>query len=328
MMPIIVSKKEVEKQSNQVFNQFGNKWKLFASMNSKLTHENVHDLRNSGIGKFLVLAAMGESLEENVGFIKKYRDKIDVMTCDKGFGPLLERGVKADYVMICDCNILYKWIKPWINKTDGVKLLSTLYASPRWTHRWRGPRYYFVNKDAIQSQDIFNAYLKPKEIRNIPAGSNVSNAMLVFWTGSDELQNINWGGYEKYLLVGYDYSWRHRGNYYAWNNPKPKRYYMNHKTIRDMVGDLCFTSENLMFSAKWAYSYITSHGLPVVNCSGRGLLDIQQNNLENELKSISSNKDTAKETIKLFDLAKKAKEAYDLAASNFHNSRRHLYARV
>lgn len=327
-MPIIVSKKEVLKQSKQVYKQFGPKWNLFAKYNSRLPHEKTESLRNSGVGKFLVLAAMGESLVDSIPMLKKHRDKIDIVTCDKGFEVLMKNGIKPDYVFICDCNILYKWVKDSIHLTEGVKLITTLYASPRWVKRWRGPRYFFVNKDSIHTEEIFKPLLPEDDLRVIVAGSNVSNAMLIFFTGSDEHQNINWSGYENYFLVGYDYSWRPNGEYYAFNDPKPKRYYMNHRTMLDFKNQVCFTSENLFFSVKWLYSYITAHKLPVVNCSGRGLLDIDKGNLETILGRIKPRKEVHGFVTKAFEETKKAKKNFDECVKKFEESRRLLYAGV
>lgn len=326
-MAIVLSGEDVRKQSEQVFSQFGNKWKLFARFNNKLERKNVNELRNTGIGKYLLMVAMGESLEGHIEMIKKYRDRFDICTCDKGFGTLLEHGIKADYVVICDCNIPFRWFKKYVDQTEGVKLISTLYASPRWTSRWKGDKYFFVNRDAIKTEKNFVGYFKPEELRTIPAGSNVSNAMVCFWTGSDENQNVNWGGYEKYILTGYDYSWRHDGNYYAFANPTPKRYYMNHHTIVDIAGTQCLSSTNLMFSAKWLYSYVTTFGLPVVNCSGRGILDINKADMKETLESLTADKRMREACRAAFEVAKQKNIELQKAEEEFQKSRRLLYAR-
>lgn len=323
-MPVAVSAMEVQRQSEAVFNQFGESvWIPNAQENAKLSRGNIDDLRNAGIGKFLLLCAMGESLETNIETIRKYRDRVDVVTCDKGFGPLLDHGIKADFVMICDANIPFHYMEKYVEKTEGVTLISTPYANPQWTKAWRGPKYFYINKDAIVSERIF-LKIFGHETRTIPAGSNVSNAMLVFFTGSDNLQNVNWGGYERIFLVGYDYSWRPEGNYYAWLNPKPKRHYMNHRTLIDAWGNIVFTSENLLFSAKWLYSYITSFGLPAVNCSGRGILDVPRAPLEPELARINPDKRFAENSRQMFNVAKHANVTFEKARLLFEKSREDL----
>lgn len=302
-MSVLLNYGDVKRQSTQVWNQFGeSKWLPYSQINAKLRNRrDPFELEQCGVGRFAVLAAMGASLEGHIDTLKKYRDRFDLITCDKGFGTLLEHGLKADYVQLCDCNIQYKWLEPYVNETRGVKLLATTYANVEWTTRWKGPIYFYTNKDALQSEKKFLPILgQPDQsklgfppnyvpfgdgqrMRVIPAGSNVSNAMLIFMVGVDETNQVSFSGYENFFLTGYDYSWRpsgpefqcKTGNYYAFSNPIPKRYYMSHRTMLDINGDPVQTSENLLFSAKWMYSYVSAYNLPVTNCSERGILDIK-----------------------------------------------------
>jgi len=287
----VLNWKEVLNQSNAVFSQFGkSKWIPYAHFNKYFPRKDSRAFEKTGLGKFLVFAAMGESLEANIDVLKKYRDRVDICTCDKGFRPLLEHGIKADYVMLCDCNVPFDYIGDAIDATDNVILIATPYANPKWVYHWKGDRYFFVSQDAIETEKIFFDIFG-RDMVMIPAGSNVSNTMLIFFARCDEFNKYNYAAYERYILLGYDYSWRRDGNYYSWINPKPKRYYMNHRTVLDYKGDACFTSENLWFSARWMYSYITTFNLPVVNCSDRGVLDIpHKNTLEKELSNINPNK--------------------------------------
>lgn len=322
----IVSWKEVMAQSNTVFNQFGEtKWIPFAKENAKLERFNAKELSNIGLGKFLLCCGMGESLEANIDIIRKYRNRFDIIVCDKGFAPLFEHGVKADYVMLCDCNVLYSHIEKYINETNNVKLICTPYANPEWTKAWKGKRYFIVNQDSIETEKIFLPIIG-KETRVIPAGSNVSNAIIIFANGADEYSNINFMGYEKYILTGYDYSWRYNGNYYAWADPKPKRYYMCHRTLMDINGDFVHTSENLLFSARWLYSYATTFRLPIVNCSGRGILDIPyKNDLEKELMYIKDDKESIQNLIGHYEIVKDLYRANKNAEILFQKARENRY---
>lgn len=324
-MGVKVSQREVLNQSQQVFDQFGeSKWIPNCKINAKLSRGDINSLKNSGVGKFLLLVAMGASLEDNIEIIKKYRDRFDILTCDKGFGALLEHGVKADFVMLCDASIPFKYLEKYVDQTEGVKLISTCYGNPEWTTVWKGEKFFYINKDSITSEHIFMP-LMGDNIRLIPAGSNVSNAMLVFFTGSDNTQNINWSGYENFLLVGYDYSWQPDGNYYAWLDPKPKRFYMNHRTMIDYKGKVIFTSENLLFSSKWLYSYITTFGLPVLNCSERGILNINCSSLEKEVLKINPDKSKREIARQLFEVAKNADLIARQTLENFEKARRELW---
>jgi len=317
--------KDTKKQSLAVFGQFGeSKWIPFAKENAKLPRRDIEELKGAGIGKFLVNVAMGASLEQDIEILKKYREKVDIVTCDKGFPLLLDHGIKADYVMICDCNVLFDRVKNYINESVGVKLICTPYANLEWTSAWKGDRYFFVNKDSIQTEKVF-LEIFGKGMRVIPAGSNVSNAMVIFFIGVDEYSRINWGGYEKIFLTGYDYSWQRNGNYYAFSNPIPKRYYMTHRTILDKNGEWVFTSENLFFSAQWLLQYARAYDLPMVNCSRQGILTIpNQGNMENELKKINNSgilRDIVKSS---YGLAVRLKRDYDDAIQNLNKTREAL----
>jgi len=289
-MSKLLSTEAIRNQSKAVFRQFRDLWIENAKENSRIEgRRNSAELEHMGIGKCAVLVAMGSSLENSVEEIKKYRDRIDVICCDKAFMPLLDHGIKADLVIVADAGIPFEYMEKSWRETTGVKLVSTPYANPVWTKMWRGPKYFYINQDAIETESIFSVIMG-KDTRIIPAGSNVSNAMISFLTDCGGQKNSNWGGYERYYLTGYDYSWQSKGNYYAWNDPKPKRFYMTHRTMLGFNGDVIHTSENLLFSAKWLISYITTFDLPIINCSEQGLLDIPlKGNLERELNKINPN---------------------------------------
>lgn len=325
-MAKMLSYMDVKRQSEQVFGQFGeSKWIPYAKENVLLPRRDCRELENIGLGRTMLLVAMGESTEEQIEMIKKHRDKVLITTCDKGFGMLLEHGVKADYVVLCDCNIPYRWLEKYINETKDVKLLATPYANPEWTRNWKGDRYFFVNRDALKTERIFLDIFNDETIRTMPAGSNVSNAMLVFWTGSDETKNTNFGGFEKYLLTGYDYSWRPTGHYYAFSDPRPKRFYMNHRTVIDYRGNIVNTSENLLFSAKWLYTYITVFGLPVVNCSERGLLDIpHKNDIEAEFMKANADQKAIENIRSLWGTMQGSYRVFDDIRRNFNKAREAL----
>lgn len=321
----LLSPAEVRSQSMAVWGQFGdNLWIPNANKNAQLKHFDLNELQHSGIGKIAVLCAMGSSLEDHVDTLKKYRDRFDIICCDKAFGPLYDHGIKADYVVVADASIPFKYIKDYVHYTEGVKLLATPYANPEWTHAWKGPIYFYVNIDAIESQHVFLPIIG-KNTRQIPASSNVSNAMVVLWTNCESNKNENWGGYESYLLLGYDYSWPVKGNYYAWNDARPKRFYMNHRTLPDIFGNVIFTSENLLFSCKWLISYVKVFNLPVVNCGMKGILDIPQKaKFSDVVERINPNKKMTQLVVDNFHVWKNSLQAYRHSENTFFNSKEAL----
>lgn len=323
-MAILLSASDVRSQSQQVWKQFGESlWIPNAKKNALLKHEDIRKFEHTGVGKFAVLVGMGSSLERNIDAIRENRNKVDVICCDKAFGPLLDHGVKADTVVIADAGIPFKYIQPWVDKTEGVNLFATPYANPEWTHAWKGPIHFYVNQDAIESEKVFTPIMG--DVRVIPASSNVSNAMVVLWTDCNGRRNENWGGYERYYLVGYDYSWPAKGNYYAWQHPLPKANYMKHRTLVDLTGKCVFSSENLIFSAKWLVSYITSFELPVVNCAQGGLLEIPfQADLRKELSRIRGEGKISRAVRDAFDSWKESYRAFKKCELNFNRAREEM----
>lgn len=335
MNKALLSYSDIRKQSKAVYGQFGESlWKPNARINAGLRRKNAQELKHAGIGRVLVAAAMGESTEEAIPTLIQYRDKFDLIVNDKSFGYFMERGIQPDYVMLCDASIKYDWIAKHAEHTAGVKLIATAYANPEWTKAWRGDRYFYIPEDAIDSHlelmDIMG-----KDTRLVPAASNVSNAMLVFFIGATNEGNMNWSGYDRYLLVGYDYSWRpavagngtKTGKYYAFEDPKPKRFYMNHRTILDINQDWVHTSENLLFSAKWLISYLGAFRPPVVNCSGRGLLDIRaRDSLAAQLCTIDASPSTRAAVRGQFNALAMASELLDRTRANFEAAREAIYA--
>ena len=335
-MSKLLNYSDVKRQSEAVFKQFGeSRWIPYANTNAALERQDMGKLKNSGIGKILVLAAMGESTEDAIPVLQKYRDRFDILVNDKSFGYMIERGITPDYVMLCDANIPFRWIEKYTAKTKGVKLIATPDANIEWTKAWEGERYFYVAEDAIRSERTF-LKIMGNDTRVIPAASNVSNAMVVFMVGANNQANINWAGYDKYLLVGYDYSWRpstagdgiKTGKYYAFEDPKPKRFYMNHRTILDINNDWVHTSENLLFSAKWLISYLSTFKPPIVNCSGRGILDVPwRDTLEHQLSMIDSSHATVGSVRRQFNMLALAHKVMEEAKLNFELSREAIYGR-
>jgi hypothetical protein len=103
---------------------------------------------------------------------------------------------------------------------------------------------------------------------------------------------------------------------------------MNHRTVLDYKGDMVYTSENLWFSAKWAYSYITSFNLPVINCSERGLLQIgdsYQKPLEEVLSKVAQNPETISRVQNQYESLRLATMNYNFNQQLFEKTRRCRY---
>lgn len=226
------------------------------------------DFQNYGVGRAMLLVANGGSLKNDIEIIKENRDNVHVMACDKSLGVLIKNEIYPDFCMVCDANVNYeKYLDPYKDKLQNTTMFINVCANPKWSDNgnWKDI-YFFVNKDILNSEIEFCQISGCKNV--IPAGTNVSNAMIVFMSQSDNNGRRNFFGYDKYLLSGFDYCWLKEGNYYSDSfDGDGKRYYMNHLTGLTASNKLCFTSNNLLFSAKWADDYVKMFKLPVVQCN-------------------------------------------------------------
>jgi hypothetical protein len=197
------------------------------------------------------------------------------MVCDKALGHLLENGIKPTYVLVCDASVNYeKYCEPYKDQLEDVILFINVCANPKWSElvKWK-EIYFFANEDILESEKEF---MKLSGCPNkIPAATNVSNAMVVLMTQSNNNGRNNFFGYDKYLLIGFDYSWEPNQNYYAFDSDGGgKHQYMRHHYLMNLVGDTCLTSNNLLFSAQWLDKYIKTFRLPIIQCTEKTILNL------------------------------------------------------
>jgi hypothetical protein len=188
-------------------------------------------------------------------------------------GHLLDHGITPKYVIVCDANVDFDtYMVKWKDKLQDTILLMNVCGNTKWTFEgnWKDV-YFFVNKDAIHSEVEFSKISGCKNF--IPAGTNVSNAMVIMLTQCDNEGRRNFFGYDKILLIGYDYSWRPSGKYYAFDKTGGgKTHYMRHVHLVNNAGSYAYTSGNLSFSCRWLQKYIKTFNLPVVQCSKETIL--------------------------------------------------------
>jgi hypothetical protein len=279
---------DVKEQSKAAYLQHKEVWLKNCRENGKLDQGDMSELRNIGVGRALLICATGYSLEQNIETIKKHWEKIDIMCCDKALGHLLDNGITPRFVVVQDARISYdKYLKPWENdpRLKEVTACFNVCANPEWAFKVAWKKMYFhANKDAMGYEKEF---MKEANCKNlIIAGTNVSNAMLIFATQCEGNDRRNFMGYDKYVLVGFDYCWTYEGNYYAFSKDGGgKANYMRHLYLMDSFGNHVYSSQNLHQSATWANAYITNYNLPVVNCSNQTLLSTgTRYNLEEQMQ--------------------------------------------
>lgn len=260
---------QIKASTIQAYKQWSTQWRANSKHHSKWEMKPLSNFQFSGIGKALLLVANGYSFEENLHIIKKHQKNVDIMCCDKTLGHLLENGIKPKFCMVADANVNYeKYMEKWANQLNETTLLMNVCGNPKWSDNgnW-ADKYFFVFKDVMKYEQEFSELSGCQN--QITAGTNVSNMMIVVATQSDnEHPGRNYFGYDKIILIGFDYSWKLGGKYYAFDDEGGgKTFYMRHIYGLSPRGTMIYTSGNLNSSATWAEEYVRNFKLPVVQCS-------------------------------------------------------------
>ncbi len=277
--------KMIRTQSESALKQWGVQWAANAKEHSKYFMKSLSDLENTGVGKAVLCVANGYSYEENIETIKKFKGNVDIVACDKTMGTLIDNGIIPQYVIMCDANVDYElYCENYKDKLSNTILLANVCGNPKWASgaNWKS-KYFFINKDILESEKTFSEISGCTNF--IPAGTNVSNAMVVMLTQCDNSGRRNYFGYDKILLIGYDYSWRFGGKYYSFNETGDgKDKYMCHIYTNTTDGSFAYTSGNLHFSAQWLETYVKTFNLPVIQCTGKSILGkLKIANLEEQI---------------------------------------------
>lgn len=265
-----LTKQQIISQSRTAMKQWEELWRANAARLAKLPMKSFEIFEGSGGGRACLLIANGASFEREVETIKKYQGNVDIFCCDKSLGHCLDNGIIPTFCIVADAQVSYdKYCAPWAKKgmLKDTILFSSVCANPQWAEMggWKDAFFYCV-KDAIGTEQIFSEISGCPNI--IAAGTNVSNTMVILMSQCDNTRIDNFFGYDKYLLIGFDYCWTVDGGYYAFDfEGKGKRFYMRHNYGRTIGGDYCYTSNNLGFSLQWLQHYIQNFRLPVVQCS-------------------------------------------------------------
>lgn len=263
---------DVIKQSENAFKQWGPQWREHAKQHSKYIMKDLIAFQNIGIGKACLVIANGHSFEKNIETIKQYQHNVDIMCVDKCLAHCLNNGITPTYVLVCDANVSYeKYLQPVEDKLQNSILLINVCANPRWSANgnWK-ERYFFVNKDCLGLEKEFCELSGCPNV--IPAGTNVSNAAIIMLTQSDNNGRKNFFGYDKLLMIGFDYCWSDE-SYYAFDRDGGgKRHYMKQVYGMDLNGDFVYTSPNLLFSARWMDKYIKTFRIAAIQCAKSSLL--------------------------------------------------------
>lgn len=276
---------ETRQQSLACYHQWKDIWQENAKFHgTRFPMKPLSEFINIGIGKAALCIANGYSFEENIETIKKNQHNVDIIACDKTIMHCIENGIIPKFCIVCDANVSYeKYLEPIKEKLKDTILIINVCANTKWaiSGNWKDI-FFFVSMDVLNTEHIFSGISGCQNI--IPAATNVSSQMVVILTQSNNHGVQNFFGYDKYLLIGFDYSWGE--NYYAFDKDGGgKINYMKNIYLKNIRGDLCCTSSNLMFSARWFESYLRAFRLPIFQCSDRSIVSgiAGVKDLENEM---------------------------------------------
>ena len=280
----LLSKSEIESQSNHAYERWRDLWHVNASKNAAFA-EKADDIAGIGQNKKAIIFSFGTSLKENIRDIKssKLHYECDVICIDKALKTCLVMGIIPKYCVISDAQVSFEEygdIAPEV--CARITLLSASTANYKWAEHWnksKGKVYFYLNKDSIRTHRIFGKYFKDKATYLIPAGSNVGNAAYAL--------TALILGYRAIYLAAYNYSFPLLGDYYGEQSEEPidfnlkikKKSLYNHYTMIDLAGNIVQCSHNMQFSAKWLLGFVAQmhkKGIDTVNITGSGILKIQK----------------------------------------------------
>ena len=263
---------QIKNQSLSALRQWRNQWEKHAKYHSKYEMRSLEDFEGIGTGKACLLIANGATFEQEIDVIREHQKNVDIVVCDKTLGHCLDNGIVPTYCVVADANVSYaRYLEKWKDKLQDTILFVNVCANPLWTDNgnWKD-KHFFCVKDVIESEKIFGGLSNCKN--QIAAATNVSNSMVVFMTQCDNDNRRNFFGYDKYLLIGFDYCWTQDMNYYSFDHDGGgKRYYMRHIYGRTIDGGYCYTSNNLAFSMQWLEQYVKAFGIPIVQCGSKSV---------------------------------------------------------
>ena len=270
---------EVLAQSKGAYAQWGETWRSHAKRNGELAKKRgTPNMRmyGHGVGMNAICVGFGASLEDHLDDLRNKTKAFEILCVDKAMGYLFDNDIAPDFVYVADAGVSYeKFCEPYLDKIKehGTCLVANVTSNPEWGEGWPEDNkiFYYVNEDNIQSQLEYGPISGVTEM--VKAASNVGNSVIV--------HSSTFQCYDGFYLIGYDYSWQWKGNYYCGNNTGgDKRWYMNHHQVITPQGEMCSTSANLLFSARWLQDFVQVELLPkgrmIFNATKVGILNAPQ----------------------------------------------------
>jgi hypothetical protein len=258
-----------------------------ATLNTPLIYAGIDfiDLRNSNV--FIVGA--GESLNNNIDFLKANKDKIFIIAVDMALRPLMDNGIRPDITFIVETHptSFFDGLD-----TRGMMLYAYSISNNCNIRKWRGNvKYFNVVDDSYWLQKIYKRTIFNR-IPGLISGGNVLSVAFGYAAFCKAARIV---------LVGNDLGYQHslyargtvRGQYQRTNDrfntleTQDRRIYHKAKSYpsaircRNPVTDIeYFTNESFMTSKRWMEKTIEDNNV-------KNVLDVSEMGLSRGVEKIT-----------------------------------------
>lgn len=247
-------------QQHSLRNQLDNLKKNFEK-NQRLQDQGIQDLKNSYIGKPMIVVSAGPSLNKLLPLLKKMRNDghFVIGAVGTAIKPLLKAAIVPDFFAIIDPNpATYSQLTDVVLPNTPLFYLSTAYHETILLHK--GPRYRVYQEGYADAERLARQHNEPL----IRTGGSVATALLDMM--------VYLGG-ESIALVGQDLAYTdgisHTEGAHAWQEVKES---LNAMTVLnyDRTG-VVQTANNLTLYRKWFERYAKNNPmLALYNCTEGG----------------------------------------------------------
>ena len=112
--------------------QGGEAWHHIVNQMATLQDENIknHIIAPQVEKRTFVIAGAGPSLEENIDILKKYRDRVVILACERSIGTFKSHNIKPDYIVSVE-NIILMWrhYEEHLDFLKGIPLIAPYLVS-------------------------------------------------------------------------------------------------------------------------------------------------------------------------------------------------------
>ena len=226
-------------------------------------------------GKHVAVIGAGPSLDKNIPYLKKYRDRIDFvyLATDMALRPLLVSGIKPRFVITCETTPADFFSDL---DTEGIHLLSFCCSSPSNLRKWRGKiSFYNWMIEGELYTDLWDR--AGRDLGSVATGSIVTTQAVSIAMGCRPAS---------ILLVGNDMGFYDR--FYARGTVNSEKRLLNSLRLNPEVnielntarrgrfyeirrnGVLFYTNNQFLAAKYWLEDLFGKTPCPVIDCSEPG----------------------------------------------------------